>query len=576
MIRSLRVKLILSHLAVIFVAMTVASFLLLSMARGYFLAAMEQSLVAQAHLIVQALIPGATAALQPEELPSAYNTVQQQQASNISVQVGSNAPPSDGSAVSGATLAEDLERAPLAYLNEASVELSAMLETRIRVLDEQGVVLVDSAGGDEGRDLSEEAAVVAALRGEQQAYQRMTDGEDWLFVSMPLLVEEQVAGVVYLGQPLRDVAAVLSDLRWRLLLAAAVALPLSALVGLALARTIAQPVRALTAAAGRLANGDFDYPLRPTGQDELGQLSRTFIAMRDRLQAVERMRAQFVSDVSHELRTPLTAVKGSVETLRGGAVDDPMARERFLVSIESETERLIRLVNDLLILSRADAQALTLRRRSVDLRTVVRSTTDKLTPRLVAKGLHLTVELPDTPLTTSADPDRVEQVLVNLLDNALKHTPTDGKVAVVGHELRVEGGRTEWFGCAHHRPLASSPPLPDGGWAILSVADTGEGIPAADLPHVFERFYRADRSRSRERGGSGLGLSIAKALVEAHGGHIWLESTSRAGRTGEGKSGTTASFALPLLAPPQSPPTLGGKQGRGAQFPPRPGLGERG
>ncbi len=539
MIRSLRIKLILSHLAVIFVAMTVVSFLLLSMARGYFLAAMEQSLVAQAHLIVQALIPGATAALQPQELPSAYNTVQQQQASNISVQVDSNAPPSD------------LERAPLSYLDEASVELSAVLETRIRVLDERGVVLVDSAGGDEGRDLSEEAAVAAALRGEQQTYQRMTDGEDWLFVSVPVLVEEpapsaaspsvegRMAGVVYLGQPLRDVAAVLSDLRWRLLLAATVALPLSALMGLALARTIARPVRALTVAAGRLADGDFEYPLHTTGQDELGQLSRTFIAMRDRLRAVERMRAQFVTDVSHELRTPLTAVKGSVETLRDGAVDDPMVRERFLASIESETDRLIRLVNDLLILSRADAQALTLRRRPVDLRTVVRSTIEKLTPHLVGKGLHLTVELPDIPLTASADPDRVEQVLVNLLDNALKHTPAGGKVTIVGYGLRVEGGRTE--------PLTSSPPLPDGGWAILSVADTGEGIPAADLPHVFERFYRADRSRSRERGGSGLGLSIAKALVEAHGGCIWLESTSRADGAGGGESGTTASFALPLL-----------------------------
>ena len=351
--------------------------------------------------------------------------------------------------------------------------------------------------------------------------------------------------MVYLGQPLRDVTAVLSDLRWRLLLAAAAALPLSALVGLALARTIAQPVRALTAAAGRLADGDFDYPLRATGQDELGQLSRTFIAMRDRLQAVERMRAQFVSDVSHELRTPLTAVKGSVETLRSGAVDDPMARERFLASVESETDRLIRLVNDLLTLSRADAQALTFRRRSIDLRTVARSTTEKLTPRLVAKGLHLTVELPDIPLITFADPDRVEQVLVNLLDNALKHTPSGGRVTVAGCGLKVESG------CAE--PVTSDfcpsipPPLPDGSWAILSVADTGEGVPAADLPHVFERFYRADRSRSRERGGSGLGLSIAKALVEAHGGCIWLESISKVSGTSEGESGTAASFALPLL-----------------------------
>ena len=140
-------------------------------------------------------------------------------------------------------------------------------------------------------------------------------------------------------------------------------------------------------------------------------------------------------------------------------------------------------------------------------------------------------------------------MLVNLLDNALKHTPSGGKVVVVGYGLKVEGEENE--------PLTLDlcpqihPPLPDGEWAILSVADTGEGIPTADLPHVFERFYRADRSRSRERGGSGLGLSIAKALVEAHGGHIWLESTARASGTGEGECGvcrgTTASFALPLL-----------------------------
>jgi signal transduction histidine kinase len=222
-----------------------------------------------------------------------------------------------------------------------------------------------------------------------------------------------------------------------------------------------------------------------------------------------------------------------------------------LRSIESETDRLIRLVNDLLTLSRADVQALTLRPRAVDLRDVVRSTVEKLTPRLAAKGLHLSVELPDTPLTASADPDRVEQVLINLLDNALKHTPHGGKVTVAGCGLRIEDGLAgsltgDTPSPSDFRPSISAP-LPDGEWTVLSVADTGEGIPAADLPHVFERFYRADRSRSRQRGGGGLGLSIAQALVEAHGGRIWLESTSKADGAGEGESGTTASFALPLI-----------------------------
>jgi signal transduction histidine kinase len=533
MLRSLRGKLILSHLAVIFLAMALVTLLLLTLGRGYFLTALEQSLTAQAHFIAEALIPGATVATLTETLPSAYNALQQQRIGNLEVQVESKGSASDPA------LTPSLRDSNLAYLNEVSVELNTVLETRLLVLDNQGIVLIDSAGLEEGKDLTGNSAIHAALSGEQMSRSEAVAGEDWFFVAVPVQIEEGIAGVIYLGQPLRDVAAVLADLRLQLLLVLAVALPLSILIGLILSRNIAQPVRALTTAAMRLRDGDFDYPLEPSGQDELGQLSRSFTNMRDQLQAVERMRTQFVSDVSHELRTPLTAIKGLAETLRDGAADDPSVRDRFLASVEDETDRLIRLVNDLLILSRADSQALNLRHEKLDLEALAQSTSERLIPQAENLDLMLHYASHDVPLDVYGDPDRIEQVLLILLDNALKHSPHGATVWVEGSRVMIEERRERL-----DTDLPSAP-LPSGEWVMICVTDSGLGISKKDLPHVFDRFYRADLSRSRDRGGSGLGLSIAKVLIEAQGGHIWLESPSKSPRINTDQMGTTACFALP-------------------------------
>jgi signal transduction histidine kinase len=263
------------------------------------------------------------------------------------------------------------------------------------------------------------------------------------------------------------------------------------------------------------------------------------------------MRTQFISDVSHELRTPLTAIKGLAETLRAGAADDPAVRDRFLASVENETDRLVRLVNDLLVLSRVDAHALTLSRQTVDLHVLVSTTIDKFIPQAESLGVDLSLEFTDTSLLVNADPDRLEQVLVILLDNALKHTPVGGAVKIICYKTGVDESvsRVQALNILSHSPtplLSTLIPHPEGTWAIIHVSDTGEGIPGHDLPHIFERFYRADDSRSRDRGGSGLGLSIAKALVEAHGGLIWLESPSLLPPSGKGGPGTTASFSLPI------------------------------
>jgi signal transduction histidine kinase len=540
MIRSLRGKLISSHLIVIFMTMAVVTVLLLTLGRSYFHRALEQSLVTQAHLIAEALIPGATVSSLEETISPAYNAVQQQRIGNLEVQVENKA--------SSATAdhAASLDESNLAYLNAFSVELSTSFDTRLRVLDNLGNVLVDSAGLDEGKNLGDLGPIASALAGIQESHTLEIEGEDWLFVAVPVWMDDSIAGVIHLGQPLRDVAAVLADLRLQLLLVLVIAVPLSATIGLILARNIARPVQSLTVATGKLSQGDFDYPLDTSSQDELGQLSRTFDSMRDQLQAIEKMRTQFVSDVSHELRTPLTAVKGLAETLRAGAVDDPAVRDRFLASVESETDRLIRLVNDLLILSRADSQALKLRRTHVKVESLVSETLERLTLQAETRDLTLCYEFQETPIHAFADPDRVEQILLILLDNAMKHSPKGGMVWVEGSVIRVKTPSKQIpasFGDSI--PME----LPEGDWAVISITDSGEGIPEENLPHVFDRFYRADVSRARDRGGSGLGLSIAKVIVEIHGGHIWLESPSRSPKVEGGKPGTTASFALPYSQP---------------------------
>jgi signal transduction histidine kinase len=502
---SIRTRLTFSHLAVIIVAMSLSGFLLLSLLERYFLQATEDSLIAQARITAQALIPGAMTEGPPVEVSSpAFNTLQQQ-SSNWSLQTQNVAPPAEGLSLG------DLD---LTYLADASLQLSSQLDTRIRILDAQGKVLVDSRQEEQGADLRADPLVGQALQGQYAS--RIGQGdqtqETAMHLALPVLVEGQLVGVVYLSQPLRDVTAVLHDLRTRWLLSTAIALLLAGAVGWLLSRAIASPLRRLTAAAGAVAAGQLDQQVPVRSHDELGRLSQTFNEMTARLRAARQMQVDFVANVSHELRTPLTAIKGSVETLRDGAVDDPEARDRFLETVEGETDRLIRLVNDLLVLSRADSEALNLQRNSVDLAQLVRATVKRLAPQAEARGLICRVETPSDSLLAWADSDRIEQVLVNLLDNAIKYSRRGGTVTV-----HVDGG--------HGHPVR------------VQVQDEGVGIPAEELARIGQRFYRADKARSRAEGGSGLGLAIAQALVQAHGGQLWLQSQ-------EGQ-GTLVTFTLP-------------------------------
>jgi signal transduction histidine kinase len=500
-LHSLRLRLTLSHLAVIAVAMALSSFLLLSLVERYFLQALEDSLAVQARLTAQALIPGgSTAGPEVAAQSPASNAVQQNSLSNLQVQTQNLALP---------TSSDEFD---LTYLSDVSLQLASQLETRLRLIDAQGTVLVDT-GGDRGQSLRADPFIAPALKGEYARRVVAANGgaPAIMEVALPVSLDGRLVGVIYVSQLLRDTAAVLYDLRLRLLLSTGIAALLSGIIGLALSQAVARPVRRLTLAAQAVAGGDLDQQVPARSRDELGLLSRTFNEMTARLKSARQMQTDFVANVSHELRTPLTAMKGMLETLRDGAIDDPEVRDRFLGTVEEETDRLIRLVNDLLTLSRADSQVLDLRLEAVDLAQLTRRAIERLEPQAAARSVAVSIQAAGASMV-HADPDRVEQILVNLLSNALQYSHAGGQVMV-----------------------AIDPS--DLSWARVRVQDQGIGIPTAELQRIGQRFYRADRARSRAAGGSGLGLAIARALVEAHGGQLHIDSQ-------EGQ-GTQVTFTLP-------------------------------
>jgi len=506
MFSSIRVRLTLSHLLVIILAMGLSGFLLLSFLERYFLQAMEDSLMAQARVTIQALIPEATiAGPSIDTQASAYNAVQQQRIGKLSLQTQNVAPPTGNL---------ELDFSNLAGSPDVSLELSTLLDTHIRILDAQGQVVVDSQLSEQGQDMQSDPLVSQALNGQ---YASSTDSgtvrqEPAMHVALPIFTEGKLVGVIYLSQPLSDVTGVLSDLRWLWMVATLIALLLSGLVGLLLSHTIANPVRRLTEAANAVAEGQLDQHVPVTSKDELGRLSHTFNEMTTRLLAARQMQIDMVANVSHELRTPLTSIKGLLETLRGGAIDDPEVRDPFLAMAEEQTNRLIRMVKDLLLLSRVDSETLALQKRPVDLHRLVQDTVEYLTFQAETKELTITVENNTSCPTLEIDPDRIEQVIFNLLDNAIKYSRP-------GDSIRVH--------------ITDN----DKTSTLVEINDAGIGIAAKDLPRIGERFYRADKARSRTEGGSGLGLVIARSLVEAHGGELWVES--------EENKGTVVRFTLP-------------------------------
>ena len=271
-------------------------------------------------------------------------------------------------------------------------------------------------------------------------------------------------------------------------------------------RRAAAPIADVMVAADRVAGGDYAARVEPRGTGDTRRLARSFNAMAERLQTNEARRRELLADIAHELRTPLSVIRGNVEGMLDGLYAIEPDRLRPLIE---ETTVMARLLDDLRTLSTAEAGALRLYREPVDATALVEEAAAAFRVRAAERGIRLDSHVEADAGTLDADPVRLGEVLANLLSNAVRHTPSGGAVTVSARRDRAN--------------------------VIFEVADTGPGIPAEQLPHVFERFVS-----SSDSGGTGLGLAIAKRLVEAHGGSIEAESGTR---------GTTMRFRIPAEIP---------------------------
>jgi signal transduction histidine kinase len=294
-----------------------------------------------------------------------------------------------------------------------------------------------------------------------------------------------------------------------LLLGGSLAIGIALLLTFMLSRRMTSPIGALASAARRLGHGDLSERVRLQGEGEIAALAKAFNSMAADLEYAEQLRRNMVADVAHELRTPLSNIRGYLEAIRDGVIKPDAAA---ISSLNEEAALLSRLVNELQELSLAEAGELKLVYQAEDITDLVKQGVTPWQPQLTAGEICLSLELPDSVPLVNIDWQRINQVLHNILENAVAHTPKGGTINVAA--------------------------TAKGKWVEVSVSDTGEGIPAQDLPHIFERFYRVDKSRARATGGSGLGLTIAKRLVEAHGGTITVQSKLR--------EGSRFSFTLPI------------------------------
>jgi two-component system sensor histidine kinase BaeS len=349
-----------------------------------------------------------------------------------------------------------------------------MMSQRLRLADANGNVLINTSASQAAGSLSAEERKSAVV----------------------LKVDEKTVGYLLPegGIPFTssDEQSLLDRLNRPALVAAGVAAGVSLILALLFAYGLLRPVRELTHAASQLASGNLSQRVPVRGSDEIASLGKTFNYMAESLERAENSRRAMTADIAHELRNPLAVQRANLEAMQDGVY--PLTAEN-LEQVLEQNQLLTRLVEDLRTLALADAGQLTLERTPTDFPALIQRVVDRFTPTASAHQVKLNLDISAGPVAPILlDPMRVEQILGNLLSNALRHTPEGGKIS-----LKL---------------------VPTHGAVSLSIQDTGAGIPTEALPHLFERFYRADKARSREDGGSGLGLAIARQLAEAHGGTL--------------------------------------------------------
>jgi signal transduction histidine kinase len=334
-------------------------------------------------------------------------------------------------------------------------------------------------------------------------------GVRMLYIAVLVQRENEIIAILRLGTPMQ---ATQDSARRSLLILGLTSIAILTAVGMfgwILANNLAAPIQSLTQAAGKMERGELGARVKPAGPEELRRLAEAFNSMANRLQSnVNELRA-FVANASHELRTPLTVIKLRTEALRDGALEDKKIASRFIDEIETEINRLVRMVNDLLDLSRMEAGLSPSKRIPVDLGKIASEVRNTFAIRAAQAEVQLTLDIESDIQPILGNEDQVRRVLYNLVENAIKHTPSRGTI-----EMLIRPG-------------------PKENILRFLVRDTGPGIAPEHISHVFERFYRADAGQTRPGTlrGSGLGLAIAKSIVENHAGQIGVNSQLGSGAT---------------------------------------------
>lgn len=331
------------------------------------------------------------------------------------------------------------------------------------------------------------------------------DGTVWLVFAEPN--RELGRGLIVYGVPEPTPRAFFAETFLQpLLLAGGLALLLSALLAVVISRSVAGPLQKMAAAAGEVAEGNYDQALPLEGPDEVRRVAGSFNTMTARVKDTQQAQRDFLANVSHDLKTPITVISGWSQAMLDGAAATPEEQQRAAETIYDEAGRMQRMVSDLLVLARLESGQLPLVVKPLDLAEVLADVRRGFSPQAQEKGV--TLSLLDTTIPpVNGDRDRLLQVFGNLVDNALAFTPSGG--------------------------LGEMAAMADGPWVVATVRDSGPGIPPDELPRIFERFYRVEKSRARTDGGrgAGLGLAIVRELVEAHGGTISVASPPGEGAT---------------------------------------------
>jgi two-component system phosphate regulon sensor histidine kinase PhoR len=400
---------------------------------------------------------------------------------------------------------------------------------RITFIAGDGAVIFDSdvREGDLGRleNHASRPEVAEALRGKLGTATRrsVTLGQDMVYLARPVLSPVNAAGrfaataVIRISLPLTQVDESITQIRTNIILVALFVFGLVVAVTGVLSKRLSGPLAEMAEVAGRIRSGEFDHRISVRSNDEIGRLGEALNGMIDtlnedirRLRKLERVRTEFLGNVSHELRTPIFAIQGMLETLLDGAVDDREVNRDFLSRALNNTRNLNALLSDLIEISRIESGDMKMSFRFFDAGEFIRAVAAEMEPIAARRGIGIAVDVAGGTKQVYGDRDRLKQVLLNLIDNAVKYNREGGGVRV---------------------RLA-----PSGNAVRIAVEDDGVGISPEHIDRIFERFYRVDKERSRDAGGTGLGLAIVKHIVEAHGGSITVESVP-------GK-GTTFSFLL--------------------------------